>query len=519
MAAVLIRLKLTILRRSLGRDTSRLVSYLIGAIVAAILVMGSLPLAVGLRAGSVTDASGAVAAMSTVTLLWMLAPLLMAGVDRTLDAGAFSVLPLGARRLIPGLTLAALVGIPGAVTAALALEQVLVWSRSVPATLAAIVAAFLGAATCVVLSRMVTSVIARSLWRRRARFLVTMVLPLIYLAPLVLDQFLERRRSSHGSAAAHHAATVAEWTPFGWAWAVPWEVARGAYADALLHLALATALLLTLVVLWERVLDVELTTTAPRQAGTVRVSRAPSRRSRPLTAIARRRLLGWRRDPRLTMQAVSLIAVSVLPVLPALISSGGSHPSGLLPLALSSVMAGVLIANDLAYDGTAWWMQVVAGVPGWVDRAGRALAIGVSILVFDALVSVLQIAVGAHTAWLAVSGPLVGGLLISLGLGAAMGALDPGQATRRGANPFAGNAGGGARGCLTAAVMFVVPAVLVAPVIVGAVLARHSAIAECVVLAAALIWGSGGLGIGIWWGGRRLDRGAPEMLGKLRKFA
>ena len=519
MVAVLVRLKLTILRRSLGRDASRLIGYLFGLVVGAMVCLGSIPVVVDLRLGSVADAGGAVVALSTVTMLWTVAPLLLAGVDSSLDPTAFSLLPIGARRLVPGLALAAVVGIPGAITAVFAVEQVVVWSRSVPATLAAIVAGLLGVATCVVLSRVVTSLIARSMWRRRARFLMMFVLPLVYLVPLLFDRLLQRGGSTIGASGVRRAAGIAGWTPFGWAWAVPWEVARGAYAGAMLHLALAVALLLVLVVLWEQVLDVELTTTAPRQVGTVHASRYSSRRPGPLGAIARRRLLGWRRDPRLTMQAVSLVAVSFIPAVPALLGPEQSSETGLIPLALSAVMAGVLMANDLAYDGTAWWMQVSAGVPGWVDRAGRVLAIGMSVLAFDALVVIVQIAFGAGISWLAVSGPLLSALLISLGLGAALGALDPGQAARRGANPFAGTAGGSARGCLTALVMFGVPAILVAPVIVGAVLARYSLVLQSLVLTVGLLWGAGGLGIGIWWGGRTLDRGAPEMIGKLRTFA
>ena len=519
MVAVLIRLKLTILRRSLGRDSSRLASYLIGAVFAAMVTIGSIPAAAALRTGSVVDGSAAVTVLSGVTLLWVLAPLLVAGVDGTLDTRALSLLPLGARRLVPGLAVAGLVGIPGVVTTVVAVEQVVVWSRSVTATLAAIVAGVLGTATCVVLSRVVTSVVARSMWGRRSRFLVTLVLPLAYLAPLLLPRFLGRGSPAVASAGAQRIAASAGWSPFGWAWAVPWEVARGAYAGALLHLGLGVALLLVLVVLWERVLDAELTSTAPRQVGTVRPARSRSRRSGPLTAIARRRFLGWRRDPRLAMQAVSLVAVSLLPSIPALVEGHHPGPSGVIPLAFSATLAGALVSNDLAYDGTAWWMQVVAGVPGWVDRAGRVAAIGVSVLAFDLVVVIVQTALGERGPWLALSGPLLGGLLISLGLGCALGALDPGQAQRRGANPFAGNAGFGARGCLTAFVMTLGPMILVVPVIVGAVLARHSTVTECLVLAGGLLWGAAVLGFAIWWGGRRLDRSAPEMLVKLRKFA
>lgn len=519
MVAVLIRLKLTVLSRSLGRETSRLISYLFGAIFAAFVALGSIPLAIGLRTGSVTSASASLLALTGLTALWMLAPLLTVGVDSTLDPERLSLLPLRARQLLPGLAAAALVGIPGALTLVFALDYLLIWSRSVLALLAALAGAGFGVVTAVVLSRAVSSLLARSMWKRRSRFAVMMVLPLLYLAPATVNLSLIAGNGAGSTRRLAQGARVAAWTPFGLAWAMPWQVARGAYGLALLDLALALVFLAVLVVLWERVLNIELTSTSPAEAATVRGLRpARLRRSGALAAVTRRRALAWRRDTRLAAQAVSLTAVSLLPIVPAVLGSGNDDFSAFPAAALLTIGAGALLSNDLAYDGSAWWMQIVAGTPGWADRAGRVLAVGVPLLVIAVAVSLVQIALGQQVHWLLVGGPLVSALLIALALGCALGAIDPGQAPRRGSNPFAGNAGNGARGCLTVMVAVVGPALWSTPVIVGAVLARRSTPGQCGVLVAGTLWGGAALALAIWWGGRQLDRHAPEMLLKLRVF-
>lgn len=229
-------------------------------------------------------------------------------------------------------------------------------------------------------------------------------------------------------------------------------------------------------------------------------------------------MLGWRRDTRQAAQGVSLTAVSLLPIVPSVLGPGSNDFAAFPAAALLTVGAGAVLANDLAYDGSAWWMQVAAGLPGWVDRAGRVLAIGIPVLVIAVAVSLLQVVLGQHVHWLVVSGPLISALLIALSVGCALGAVDPGQAPRRGSNPFAGNAGNGARGCLTVVLAAAGPAVLSAPIIIGAVLARHSMLGQLAVLVTGTLWGCAALTLSIWWGGQRLERHASEMLEKLRVF-
>ena len=109
-------------------------------------------------------------------------------------------------------------------------------------------------------------------------------------------------------------ATVASWTPVGWAWALPFDVATGRWGSALAHLALAVALLAGLWLVWVRQLESSLT--APlTSSGGQRIGRGrflPAvLGTSPTATVATRRVRAWYRDSRLVGIA---LRTGVLPV-------------------------------------------------------------------------------------------------------------------------------------------------------------------------------------------------------------
>ena len=100
---------------------------------------------------------------------WALLPLVLFGVDPTLDPTRFATFAVRERTLAVGLVLTALVGLPGVATVVLVLGSVVAGSRSVAATLAALVGGLLGLLTCVLLSRIVTAAASAVLATRRGR--------------------------------------------------------------------------------------------------------------------------------------------------------------------------------------------------------------------------------------------------------------------------------------------------------------------------------------------------------------
>ncbi|QIM20370.1 hypothetical protein G7075_03125 [Phycicoccus sp. HDW14] len=311
-------------------------------------------------------------------------------------------------------------------------------------------------------------------------------------------------------------ARIASWTPLGWSWGLPYDVATGRWWQAGVQLVLAVALVVLLWEVWVR--QLARTLTSPMTAGGgQRIGRArllPAALGHsPTATIAARRIRAWYRDSRLVSIA---LRTAVLPVFfvvqSALTGSGAFAGVGVVTLA---VFAGLTLMNDLAFDGPAWWVHVSTGVRGWEDRLGRALA---STIVFGPVL-VVTFVVAASLGLLAPVVPWAGvsiaAFLASLGLAVGVGAVLPGTAPRTGGNPFAASSGGAAQGCLTALISFVGPLVLVLPVGVAAALTAGSPVGRWVVLVLAVAYGGALLLAGVVLGGRRLDERAPEMLGQL----
>jgi len=279
VVALLVQLKLTLLRNSLRRSVWRTIGLVLGATYALGLVAGAYAGLVALRwTSTTTTAEVTVPVYTGLTVGWLLLSLLVFGVDETVDPARFALLPVRARELLPGLLAAALVGVPGVATVLVALGLVVTWARTPALTVAGLLAAVLGAVTCVLLSRTATSAFASFLSSRRFRDLAAILLAVLGAAFAVGTNLLSRaaeQQLTDPVALLATVASVASWSPFGWAWALPSDVARGAWASATLHLVLAAALVVGLWACWTSFLGRRLVepTSAGTGSGTVRSGR------------------------------------------------------------------------------------------------------------------------------------------------------------------------------------------------------------------------------------------------------
>lgn len=408
---------------------------------------------------------------------------------------------------------------PAFLTVALAVEQVIGWSRSVQAAVAALVAAVLGVSTCVLLARTATTALAHALSARRGRELVAVATAVVMSgAVLSYNMLIASGDTSPSRVRVDRSVVVtAGWTPFGWAWAIPWDVARGAWVTAIVHLLLASALVASLLRAWQWLLDKALCSTTTGSVGTVRARADHGTRTGPVGAIARRRLLAWRRDSRLLATLARLLIAPVLFIVAAVVEPDHGAEAVVAPVFLAA-FTGVALANDLAFDGVAWWMQVAAGVPGWCDRAGRAVGLAGPLAVVSVALTVALAVGGLLPDGLVWFAPVVSTISCAIALGLLLGAVRPGQAPSRAAGAFASQAGGGAIGCLMYLACVLGPVLASLPVGVAAWFARDSVPGSLVVLLGAVGYGAAALTAGIVFGGRLLDRRAPEILGMLAQF-
>lgn len=570
MVATLVRLRWRLTLNSLRANVWALIGTVVGALYGLGLLLALVAGAIGLGGLGADAAAPVLAAAGALTVLgWALVPLMLTGVDSTLDPRAMAAWTAPSRPLAIGLAVAAATGVPGVITGAGLLLPVLVWAVAGQwgAALLALALAPAALATCVLLSRVVVIGAGVSTSRRgrdRAGVIAVLAILLVSLAPALLN-LGTRLDSGVDLEGLRTAARVAGLTPFGWALAAPGHLARGEAAAAIGLSAAALALPAALAPVWERVVGRVMTgparsdarsraydgaaqeggaqaggAQAGAAAGVSRVlpwhRRLEGIMPSPAAAVAARCLRYWRADPRYLVQAISLVITPVL--LAVMIALGrtsivdagetaslapGRAPAVLLAApVLTALLSGWGLHNDLAFDSTALWTQVSASVRGRDDRLGRIVA---AALWQTPVIAVLALGGGAWTGlWRAL--PAVGGLSAAL-YGCALawssltGVLLPYEVNAPGDSPMKSRTSGTALiAVLVQMVGMGVIGLAAAPVIAGfAVMALAGAWGwGWPFLAAGVLWGAGATWAGIAVGGRLLDSRGVRILTAIRSW-
>jgi ABC-2 type transport system permease protein len=174
---------------------------------------------------------------------------------------------------------------------------------------------------------------------------------------------------------------------------------------------------------------------------------------------------------------------------------------------LCGTLAGMLVANQFAYDGTAYASHLLAQVPGRVQMLARAVAVGIVSLPIQ-LAVVVAVSVLAHSAdqLPAGLGLLATAFGVSVAVAGLMSVLAP-YPLPESTNPFALNSGGGGAKGLLALVALVATLVLSGPM-----LALAYYLSPWLILVIGLAYGLLAARLGAIIGGDRLDRRGPELL-------
>jgi ABC-2 type transport system permease protein len=517
---ILIRLKLTLLANSLRRSVWRTVGLIVGLIYGLAAVVAVLVGLAALRFSSLSlTADVTVVAFSALTLGWLLMSLLVFGVDETVDPARFALLPVRAGELLPGLLATALIGVPGVATILVGAGLVLTWARTGLLAAAALVAFPLGVVTCVLLARVATSALAAVLASRRFRDLVIVGFALFGLVVGLAANLLSTSAASPDRLRQLLAtlAWVLGWSPFGWAWTVPADLARGRWWQAGVHLLVAAALVAALWRAWHHFLTLRLT--SPTQTG------AQGRKvadwswvdrifpATPAGGVAARTLRYWRRDPRYLAALAGFCVGPVILVVTQLANPDGSAVVAVLAPSLIGLLVGLSVAQDLSYDGSALWLHAWSGVAGADDRSGRVRSATIVFLPLIVVMVVASVATTGQWRLLAPAAGLAVGLAVaSLGVGAVVGALWQWPAPPPGANPFAANSSGGLPGLLTLTATSFGTLAVGLPTIGLVIWSFFTPWVGLLAVPVGLISGLVVLKVGIGWGGRLLDRRWPEVL-------
>lgn len=575
MVATLVRLRwrltLNAVTRSPWTIIAAVLAGLYGIAVLAGLVSGAAML--GGRAPLDVIAPALAASGALAVLGWTLLPLLLTGLDSTLDPRAMAAWAAPSRGLARALAVGAGAGLPGVLTGLGLLLPVLTWGLAGQpgAALLALLMAPAALATCVLLSRVLV-IGAGFSGSRKGRDGVAVIGTVLVIGVAMLPSLVSTAAASGGLDGARLAAAgrVAGLTPFGWALAAPGYLALGRPVPAALLALGALALPAALLPVWERVVARVMTGPA-RAAGGARAYEAPApgsttgsaasapggagsapggrlergvlpwhrRLSRvlasPAAAVAARCLRYWRTDPRYLTQALSLVLVSVIAVLPMATMTtdddvvtvttallGRPSAAVLAAVPVLALVAGWALHDDLGMDSTALWAHLSAGLRGRDDRLGRVAAA----LLWQ--VPVLLVLALATAAWSGTWRPLpaVLGLAAALlGAGTAwssvMSVVMPYETNPPGENPLRSRSSG------TVFVAAVVQMLGVLAVAAAAVPALAALVAIAVsgawgwgwaLLLGGLAWGVGLGALGVVQGGRLLDARGVRVLTTIRSW-
>jgi len=538
LVGMLVRLQLKLS----WRYTMSSVAMKVGSLVMALMLLASvIPAMYGLFAlrGASVVIRGEVltSGFALLTLAWPIMVTMMTGSNDMLDAGRFALYPVRMARLLPGLVLSAALGLGGLMMLFLGVGYVAAWSTSPVALVGAVVGWVVGFATCLASSRALAALLADVLRRRKARDL-TIVLFFLVIMGFSVGSQLVTRALAEGTATVgaggllaglSRTADIAAWTPFGWAWGIPWALAGGDIVKALVWLVLALVWLGLMAWVWAHQFGKRLTSQLEAGGEAEKIAGAnPLDRFLPATpagAIAKRGLRYFRRDPR---RLISIIATLIVPFLMAISMSmsmnqvpSNQHVLMLEVLTFAPSLAGWMVAIyvgwDISYDGSALATQIVTGVTGRDDRWGRIMA---ALMLYVPMLVVLIAGFTIYTRQWQVLPSVCGvGAMLTLsgmGIGSWIGSIWQIPQPPPGSSLVGRNGTGGAAGFLASMIGMFLPVVVTLPVLALAILA--------LVLNPLYGWLAllVGLGLGalvLWWGvrsgGRRLDHKWPEVLAKV----
>lgn len=513
-----VRLKLRLITNGLRGRPVRIVLFLTGVVLAGILAIGGYAIFAIPGIADSERAAGMLLPLGGAALIlgWLFLPVVFFGVDESLDPARFALLPLSRRTLLTGMFVAAMVGLPAVSTFVATAGMVDTAARlgGSGAMLAELAGIICGLLVCVAMSRAVTSAFATGLRSRRSRELAVVLLAVLasLLGPIQLGVAAAAQRARWETIAT--VAEVVGWTPIGAPYSLGLDVAAGrawAVPVKLLMVLLTLGLLLRW---WAATLENAMLGASSSVGGSAaRVAGAPVDqllvRWLPRTAfgaLVARELRYWSRETRRRAALVTFVVAGLFLPIPLAMSGGPAGPAVLLIGAIGAVA----LANQFAYDGSAYAANVIAGVPGRLEVHSRATAHAIFALPVMVVIAVVVGAVSGDPA----SIPARFGLLVAtygVGLGMVLPlSVRAAYALPASTSPFAISSGGGAaKGLLTLGVM-------VGTVIVALPL-------QILAFALGGVWPWIGLPVGIAYGaaayligsgiaGDMLDRRMPEVL-------
>ena len=378
VTAVVVRLKLSLLRNGLRQSGGRRAAYVASAVVtllfAALQLIGLIALRGNEHAGSLVVLLVAVLAAG-----WAVMPLFFPGGDETLDPTRLVMLPLRPRPLVRALLAASLVGIGPLFTLCLLVGSAVAVAHGAVAYVVAVVGVVLALLVCVALARAVAAANIRLLTSRKGRDLAVLS-GLVIAIGAQLVNFGAQRLGSSGLEQLDPVGDVLRWVPPASAIGAADAASSGSYGVAVAQLVLSAGALVALLGLWSR--HMTRLMVSP-DGSTLQSATEPAARERASTGLARllpggrtgtvveRSLRYIWRDPKTKAAWVTSLAIGlIVPVFNALQGTGSIYFA-----CFAAGMLGIQMYNQFGQDTSAFWMvamTISSPRDAYVELRGRA---------------------------------------------------------------------------------------------------------------------------------------------------
>jgi ABC-2 type transport system permease protein len=360
MARLLVQLKLRLVANALRASTGAKVGFFISTLF-AVVVAGGVFYILAILPGGIAAADLTTVIFCVFGLAWLIGPLVVFGLDSTLDPATLALYPIRTRPLAVGLLAASATGAWPAATLLGLLGVTIGLARGALGVLIALLAVLLQVLFCITLARFVTTALAGMLRSRRGKdFAALLVIPLFAL----YEGFIQivPKLVSEGALTASSFGGVdrwLRWTPPGLAVHAIYDASAGHAGTALLRLALLAGIIAVLGVAWIRSLSRALVTTDTSTQSAVRGSALPFARYGLRGTVAARFWLYQRREPyALIYWGITTVIMVVVGIRAALTPD---YLGGLLASATAgAVFVGVFHANAIGMSGPGFGLEAAA---------------------------------------------------------------------------------------------------------------------------------------------------------------
>jgi len=361
MARLLVELKLRLLRNALRSSGQAKAGFIVSTIFAVLVAIITFLGLAALRGHSASvDATTVV--FTLFAFGWLILPLMVFGLDGTLDPATLALYPLRTGPLAVGLLAASAAGAWPAANLVGLLGVTIGLAHGALAVCIAVLAVVLELLFCITLTRFVTTGLAGLLRSRKGRDLAILLIIPIFALYEAFAQVVPKLTADHKLTLSSFRGVDAwlRWMPPGLAAHAIQDASSGHAGTGLLRLALLAAIVVVLGYLWIRVLGKALVSVdTSTRSSAVRGTALPFARYGLRGAVAGRFWVYQRRDP------TSLIAWGITAVIMAAVAvstiTTPRYLTGLITSAIfGAAFAGFFHANMIGSTGAAFGMEATA---------------------------------------------------------------------------------------------------------------------------------------------------------------